>query len=91
MVQFDGEIIKLFRADLLERKRRFPSWVGVETICSVADLNFGEKTAFLLRPVQDPARSNDIPSMPKWLHIPNKFVLTIWFPLQVSSKIMYSL
>ena len=38
---------------LPERKKRFPSWAGAEKIRS--DLNFGEKTAFLLRLVQDPA------------------------------------
>ena len=48
-------IRSLFRTDLLERKRRFPSWVGAENKFA-ADLNFGEKAAFLLRLVQDSAR-----------------------------------
>ena len=48
-------IRSFFRTDLLERKRRFPSWVGAENKFA-ADLNFGEKAAFLLRLVQDSAR-----------------------------------
>ena len=51
-----GKLWIFFRADLPERKKsQFPSWAGAEKFA--ADLNFGEKTAFLLRLVQDPARS----------------------------------
>ena len=41
MARFDGEIMDLFRADLPERKKRFPSWAGAEKFA--VDLNFGEK------------------------------------------------
>ena len=41
MARFDGEIMGFFRADLPERKKRFPSWAGAEKFA--ADLNFGEK------------------------------------------------
>ena len=46
MARFDGEIMIFFRADLPERKKRFPSWAGAEK-CA-ADLNFGEKNGILV-------------------------------------------
>ena len=39
-------LLIFFRADLPERKKRFPSWAGAEK-CAV-DLNFGEKTGILV-------------------------------------------
>ena len=36
-----GKLWIFFRADLPERKKRFPSWAGAEKFA--ADLNFGEK------------------------------------------------
>ena len=51
------EILDPQAADLPESKKRFPSWAGAEK--SAADLNFGEKTAFLLRLVRTlPGRSD---------------------------------
>ena len=44
MALFDGEIF--FRADLPERKMRFPSWAGAEKFA--VDLNFGEKNGILV-------------------------------------------
>ena len=41
MARFDGQIMDLFRADLPERKKRFPSWAGAEKFA--ADLNFRKK------------------------------------------------
>ena len=35
-----------FRADLPERKKRFPSWAGAEKFA--VDLNFGEKNGILV-------------------------------------------
>ena len=53
MARFNGEILKVFQADLAERKKRFPSWPELKQ--NAVDLNFGENMAFLL--VQDPALS----------------------------------
>ena len=39
MARFDGELWIFFRADLPERKKRFPSWAGAENFA--VDLNFG--------------------------------------------------
>ena len=50
-----------FRADLPERKKRFPSWAGAEKIA--ADLNFGEKNGIFLRLVQTPTDGSDQPSL----------------------------
>ena len=36
-----GKLWIFFRADLPERKKRFPSWAGAEEFA--VDLNFGEK------------------------------------------------
>ena len=46
MARFDGEIMDFFRADLSERKKRFPSWAGAEKFA--ADLNFGEKNGIFV-------------------------------------------
>ena len=46
MARFDGELWIFLRADLPERKKRFPSWAGDEKFA--VDLNFGKKKAFLL-------------------------------------------
>ena len=46
MARFDGEIMDFFRADLPERKKRFPSWAGAEKFA--ADLNFGEKNGIFV-------------------------------------------
>ena len=46
MARLDGEIMNLFRADLPERKTRFPSRAGAEKFS--ADLNFGEKNGILV-------------------------------------------
>ena len=42
-----GKLWLFFRADLPERKKRFPSWAGAKKVA--ADLNFGEKNSILLR------------------------------------------
>ena len=44
MARFDGEIMDLFRADLPERKKRFPSWAGDEKFA----LNFSENNHILV-------------------------------------------
>ena len=49
-----GKLRIFFRADLPERKKRFPSWAGAEKIA--ADLNFGEKNGIFVASGQDPAR-----------------------------------
>ena len=49
------EILDPQAADLPERKKRFPSWVGAEK--SAADLNFSEKNGIFVATGQDPARS----------------------------------
>ena len=41
-----GKLWIFFRADLPERKRRFPSWAGAEKVA--ADFNFGEKNGILV-------------------------------------------
>ena len=41
-----GKLWIFFRADLPERKKRFPSWAGAEKFA--ADLNFGEKNGIFL-------------------------------------------
>ena len=41
-----GKLRIFFRADLPERKKRFPSWAGAEKFA--VDLNFGEKTGILV-------------------------------------------
>ena len=41
-----GKLWIFFRADLPERKKRFPSWAGAEK--GAADLNFGEKNGSLV-------------------------------------------
>ena len=44
MALFDGQIF--CRANLPERKMRFPSWAGAEKFAG--DLNFGEKNGILV-------------------------------------------
>ena len=58
-----GKLWIFFRADLPERTKRFPSSAGAEKFA--ADLNFGEKTPFLLRLVQDPA-TRSLPADVLW-------------------------
>ena len=41
-----GKLWIFFRADLPERKKRFPSWAGAEKFA--VDLNFGEKKPGIL-------------------------------------------
>ena len=41
-----GKLWIFFRADLPERKKRFPLWAGAETFA--VDLNFGEKNRILV-------------------------------------------
>ena len=41
-----GKLWIFFRADLPERKKRFPSWAGAEKLA--VDLNFGEKNGILV-------------------------------------------
>ena len=53
MARFDEKIMKLFSRQSPREEKEVPSWAGAEKFA--ADLNFGEKTPFLLRLLQNPA------------------------------------
>ena len=55
MAQFDAQIMDLFSSRSPREEDEVSLLAGAEKFA--ADLNFGEKTAFLLRLVHDPARS----------------------------------
>ena len=48
MARFDGEILKVFQADLTERKKRFPSWPGAKKNCN--GFEFRRKYGILVGP-----------------------------------------